>query len=67
MSVNIIPRDGVGEDDETHARALLREMVDATDAGDAGTDDQYVEMLGSGLVSLRLHSLRRRSLLEAQR
>ena len=34
------------EHDEARARTLLRQVIGAADAGDAGADDQHVEVLG---------------------
>jgi len=34
------------QDNEALSRALLLQMIGAADAGNSGTDDQYVEMLG---------------------
>jgi hypothetical protein len=56
VAVGADPRESMGdpgpaeallglEHDETGAGALLREVVRGADAGDAGTDDQHIEML----------------------
>ena len=59
--------------DETRARTLRREMIGRTDAGDAGTRDQHVEMLGAGGrigldLGLNVHRIESlRSLLSARK
>ena len=40
------------EHDEALARALLLQVIGGADAGDAGTDDQHIEVVGGGRLGL---------------